>query len=107
MIQGSSILGQGYSWCKGPEVGMSLGSRKRPVWLGGKSRLSSDGAFLGHAGETEFPFKGDGNCWRIRKEGDPMWFVPAVPSGKWGRGVGLSEEQLTPRKCVAHQSPLA
>lgn len=97
MIQGSNILGQGYSWCKGPEVGMSLGSRKRPVWQGEDGRVSSGGAFSGHARETGFSFKGGRYCWRIRKEGDTQCCLflqcPPVAVGEVGKGTGLSEEQ--------------
>lgn len=90
---------------------MSLGSRKRPVWQGGDSRVSSGGAFLGHARETGFSFKGDGDCWRIRKEGDTQRGLflqcPLAAVGEVRKGTGLSVEQLTPRKCMAHQSLLA
>lgn len=111
MIQRSSILGQGYSWYKGPEVGMSLGSRKRPVWLGRRQRSEPRQGLFRPCRETGFSFKGDRNCCRVRKEGGMLCYLflqhPPAAMREMRKGTGLSEEQLTSGKCVALQSLLA
>lgn len=111
MIQGSSILGQGYSWYKGPEVGMSLGSRKRPVWLGRRQRSEPRQGLFRPCWETGFSFKGDRNCCRVRKKGGMLCYLflqhPPAAMREMRKGTGLSEEQLTSGKCVALQSLLA
>lgn len=69
-----------------------MGSRKRPVWLGRRQQSELRQDFLGHAGEPGFSFKGDRNCWRVRKEGAHgviyFYSILWLPSGKWGRGQG-------------------
>lgn len=73
--------------------------------------MSSGRAFLGHAGETGFSFKGDRNCWRVRMEGGTWCHLflqyPLAAARQTGKGTGLSEEQLRSGKCVALQSLLA
>lgn len=89
---------------------MSLRNRKRPVWLR-KPQKGSGGSSSGHSGETGFSFTGNGTCQRIMKKGDTLrgLLLQCLPAAmeEVGKGAGLSEEQLTPRKYVAHQLLLA
>lgn len=56
--------------------------------------MSSGRAFLGHAGETGFLSKGDGDCGReARSVG---CFCSTLQLKKVEKGTGLPEEQLTP-----------
>lgn len=90
---------------------MSLGSRKRPVWLGRRQQSELRQGLFRPRRETGFSFKGDRNCWRVRKEGGMLCYLflqhPPAAIREMGKGTGLSEEQLTSGKCVALQSLLA
>lgn len=90
---------------------MSLGNRKRPVWLGRRQQSELRQGLFRPRQETGFSFKGDRNCWRVRKERGMLCYLflqhPPAAIREMGKGTGLSEEQLTSGKCVALQLLLA